>query len=378
MLNDGDLKLAVSEGIVTEEQAAALRALGDRRERERSALLGHEERFRFMRGFNDFFFAVGILLFGGGMAFFALPTPVGTLIAAIITWALAELLVARLRLVLPGILLVVFFVFFLALATPLDLWFLSGMQLPDLAALQEWFFGTRSFSRSTGGPKVVMAPETLPAIVLGLYALAGALAAALFYARFRLPFALLVVAGSLVGATLAAARHLWPQPPGHLESIVLLGCGLLVFIAAMSFDMSDRERLTRRADCAFWLHLLAAPLIVHSLVTLVTPDVAQMTTPTAWAILAIFAVLTFIAVAIDRRALLVSALIYIGIVIAYGIKGAVGTEIEKRAFVFFATLLVLGSVVLTIGVGWQPLRRTLARILPSGLMRRLPPAVAAA
>src|SRR5207249_6767605 len=32
-----------------------------------------------------------------------------------------------------------------------------------------------------------------------------------------------------------------------------------------------RERATRRADCAFWLHLLAAPLIVHSLIWLVSP-----------------------------------------------------------------------------------------------------------
>src|SRR5438874_3733945 len=43
-------------------------------------------------------------------------------------------------------------------------------------------------------------------------------------------------------------------------------------LAAMAFDASDRERATRRADCAFWLHLLAAPLIVHSLIWLVSPD----------------------------------------------------------------------------------------------------------
>ena len=42
----------------------------------------------------------------------------------------------------------------------------------------------------------------------------------------------------------------------------------------MSFDISDRERLTRRADCAFWLHLLAAPLIVHSVVSLVSEPLA--------------------------------------------------------------------------------------------------------
>ncbi len=378
-LSPDDLDAAAAEGFVTAEQVAALRAFAERRERERAALLGHEERFRFMRGFNDFFFAVGILLFGGGMAFFALPTPAGTLMAAAITWALAELLVARMRLVLPGILLVCIFVVFFALAAPVDLWFMSGMRLPDLAALQEWFFSTRWLRRSSGGgPAMVLAPETLPAVVLGLFALIGALAGGLFYARFRLPFALLVVAGCLVGAVLAATHVYWPEAPDHVESVVLLGCGLAVFIAAMSFDVSDRERVTRRADCAFWLHLIAAPLIVHSLIGLVADDVSKMTTPVAAAILAIFAVLTLVAVIIDRRALLVSALLYIGVVIAYGIKGTVGAGVEKQTFVFFATLLVLGTVVLIIGVGWQPLRRGLARLLPSALMRRLPPAVAAA
>ena len=42
--------------------------------------------------------------------------------------------------------------------------------------------------------------------------------------------------------------------------------GIAVFLAAMKFDMSDRNRVTQRTDIAFWLHLLAAPLIVHSIV----------------------------------------------------------------------------------------------------------------
>jgi predicted membrane channel-forming protein YqfA (hemolysin III family) len=144
----------------------------------------------------------------------------------------------------------------------------------------------------------------------------------------------------------------------------------------MAFDLSDRERLTRRADCAFWLHLLAAPLIVHSLITLVAPDYQTvMTMSVAVAILAIFAMLTIVAIVIDRRALLVSALIYVGIVIAYGIRttSAVGQQPDNQSFVLFATLLVLGALVLMIGVGWRPLRRLFIRLLPAALGRRLPP-----
>ena len=47
--------------------------------------------------------------------------------------------------------------------------------------------------------------------------------------------------------------------------------GLGVFALAMHFDMADPARQTRRADIAFWLRLLAAPLMVHSLISAIEP-----------------------------------------------------------------------------------------------------------
>ena len=87
--------------------------------------------------------------------------------------------------------------------------------------------------------------------------------------------------------------------------------GIAVFLAAMKFDMSDRNRVTQRTDIAFWLHLLAAPLIVHSIVYPLLTESA-LSTGAAIAILSLFAVLSFVALAIDRRALLVSSLLYLG------------------------------------------------------------------
>ena len=46
-----------------------------------------------------------------------------------------------------------------------------------------------------------------------------------------------------------------------LAIVFVLGLGVFAF--AMWWDMSDRERRTRRSDVAFWLHLAAAPLIAH-------------------------------------------------------------------------------------------------------------------
>jgi hypothetical protein len=381
-LRDDDLQIAVAEGTITEAQAESLRSLAARREAARAIELGHEERFRFMRGFNDVFFAVGIGLFAGGMAFFALPTPAGSLVAVVLTWLLAEVLVGRLRLVLPGILLVIVFALFVMAAAPVDFWFITRGQGFDFNALAEWFTAKRF---STGTPNIA----TSFFVVLIVYALVGAVAGLLFYIRFRLPFALLVIAACLVGAVVFGVYHwwmpptavsIWVFPPPHIRALTLLGCGLLTFVAAMSFDLSDRVRTTRRADCAFWLHLLAAPLIVHSLITLVAPDYqTTMSTPVASTILAIFAVLTVAAIIIDRRALLVSALLYVGIVVAYGLRStsAIGQQ-QDQFFVLSATLLLLGALVLTLGIGWRPLRRLFLRILPAALGSRLPPVAAAA
>jgi peptidoglycan/LPS O-acetylase OafA/YrhL len=112
-------------------------------------------------------------------------------------------------------------------------------------------------------------------------------------------------------------------------------------------------------------------LIVHSLISLVTPSFAQINNAIAFAILLIVAVLSVIAIAIDRRALLVSALIYIGLVIAYAL-GNRGGGLDQSA-IFFTTLVILGTFVIILGVGWQPLRRRLVALISPAIAAKLPP-----
>src|SRR5262249_13595516 len=207
---------------------------------------------------------------------------------------------------------------------------------------------------------------------LAFKAIIAAALAAVFYVRFQLPFALMLVALSLVVAVESIAARLLTVTP-TVPSLVTLACGLAVFAAAMRFDLSDRNRVTRRADCAFWLHLLASPLIVHSLILMLAPNMKDMTTNGALTIVGIAAMLTLVAILIDRRALLVSALAYLGAVIGYAITGTA----TDRTAVFFATLVILGVLVLTIGVAWFPLRRALVRLLPPVLVDRLPSTVPA-
>jgi signal transduction histidine kinase len=101
-----------------------------------------------------------------------------------------------------------------------------------------------------------------------------------------------------------------------------------------------------------------------------------MTSTVAVVVALILAVLTLVAIIIDRRALLVSALTYVGVVIGYALAGTLRTDRVDDSVVFFATLVVLGALVLTLGVGWQPIRRRLVALLPPALAGRLPPVVA--
>jgi len=374
MVEDDDLEAAVAEDVLTQAQLDALRTFVS--SRRASAERADDERFRFMRGFNDFFFAVGIVLFGAGITFFAGTSAFKNILAAAVIWALAEFLVRRMRLVLPGILLVSLFAFFafrLAQLNWASLAHFTGLPLRLTPG-----FPTR--------PNPVL--DSFEPIAITVKALAAALAATLFYLRFQLPFALLVIAGCLVlFLSMLFGPVLFPDTSAY--PLILLLCGLGVFTVAMYYDLSDRTRTTRLADCAFWLHLLAAPLIVHSLIRLLLSGPAgadasagpfglSMTTASAVTIFVIVALLTMVAILIDRRALLVSALIYLGVAIGYALTSAIRAGTDSDVSVFFATLVILGATVLILGAGWQPLRRVFLRLVPTAFVNRLPPAAYAA
>lgn len=368
MLEDTDVDAAVAAGILTPAQAVALREIAAGRTRERAITHGHEERFRFMRGFNDIFFAVGVVLFVYGLTYFAGNGAAGQALIAVIVWALAELLVGRMRLVLPGIILAFSFAMFV------------------FTSVDTFWFGSSDISGPIriGGPIQIGPPQpsgilfgilsVMPggAIAFGVKMLCAAFAAGLFYVRFRLPFALLLLAAGLIGAVLGGVGYYLPTPPRWFESLTVLACGLSVFVAAMAFDISDRERLTRRTDCAFWLHLLAAPLMVHSLISLAIGGLESMKVAVA-AIVLIVGVLAVVAIAIDRRALLVSGLSYLGFAIGYTLSGAAGNTADARAATVAATLVILGAFVLALGVGWMPLRRRVIALLSAPVANRLPP-----
>ena len=135
----------------------------------------------------------------------------------------------------------------------------------------------------------------------------------------------------------------------------------------MWWDMSDTTRQTRRADVAFWLHLVAAPMIAHPVFQMLGVFNNDIGIGTAVIVLALYLVFAFVALAVDRRALLVSSLVYVLYAMYTVIRGAGAVELSS-AF----TTLIIGSALLTLSAFWHPMRRMVVGTL--GTVRdRLPP-----
>ncbi|MEM6615715.1 MAG: hypothetical protein AAF619_04240 [Pseudomonadota bacterium] len=346
-----NLKAAVAEGILSADQSARLFAFSARQRGEATEYTSEDEPFRFVRGFRDVFIALGLILLFGGIAGSVLATfttgliflPAEPLklagvfaILSVFAWLTGELVTARLRLPLASIVTVSAFAAAIGAAT---------------------FYATVAlfFDVSEGVVGILVGVSSIVATIL-------------YYIRFGLPFALLPIAAAGVLIFISLADTISPGAIQAHASIVFGLAGIFVFIIAMAYDTRDPQRITRFAECAFWLHLLAAPLIVHSLINALG-EVNRLTTGSASLIVGIIVLIGLIALIIDRRALLVSTLIYLGTVVSFAL-GNTGLDGSEQ---FYVTLVVLGAFALTLGLGWLPLRRIVFSTLPeSGFTRRLP------
>ncbi len=362
------LALAVERDVITPAQLEALRLI----ERDLSPGQGpvqttagpsrDDEQLRFVSGFADIFVTIGILLFIG--ALFAIMGATGSTPAlagiAAASWLLAEFFTGKRRMALPSIVLLVLFVG----ATLILSLQVFAQLLPAARALPDRFW----FVPDANAPALALAAITTAAL------------AAMHYLRFRVPITVAAGTAALCLLALGMVAAAKPDLNDADVNVVLLVCGLAVFALAMHFDMSDPDRLTRRTDIAFWLHLLAAPLIVHPLIQGLLHGLGQTVGPgviygntqgltlgPAIGILWIFLILGIVALVVDRRAILVSSLIYAGTAF-----GTVVRTLGQSSLVLPTVLLVLGAFILLISAGWQPLRRAILRRLPQPLARRLP------
>ena len=206
----------------------------------------------------------------------------------------------------------------------------------------------------------------LAALVGAGVALATAVAAWAHWRRFMVPITVAAGAAAIVATGVALALAAFPSIRNAVYPLLLVG-GIAVFAVAMKWDLSDRERLTRRADVAFWLHLVAAPLIAHALFNLIGVFGNDIGVGVAVLVLALYIVFGFVALAIDRRALLVSSLAYV-LYAMYALFRSAGAIELSAAF----TAFVIGSALLTLSAFWHPIRQRVVAVL-GDLGERLPP-----
>lgn len=356
MYSQNDLDDAVAAGAISAESAASLRTFV---ETERSTTVADEEQFRLLTGFNDIFVSIAaiILLVAVGWIGQWVGTAAGTAIdgngpsflapalVAATSWGLALFFTAQRRMALPSILLLLAFVgsvfatagFVLALVVGAD-------RLNDNVQL---------------------------AGILG--AASGAVAAGaawVHWIRFRVPITIAAGAAALsaiaIGLLLAALGGSFAQAQNLVLGFVLL-LGLAIFFVAMWWDGSDPARITRRSDVAFWLHLLAAPMIVHPIFTLLGLNAGNATITEGLVVVLLYILIGLTALAIDRRALLVSALAYVLFALDELFKqfGAIELNIALTA-------LVIGSALLLLSAFWHQAREAVVKPLPQGLRSRLP------
>lgn len=353
MYTEEDLRHAVASGAISAEAADALR---NSVRGARDAPATDEENFRLINSFNDIFVTIAAVLLlvamgGIGQVFTPAldgPPPVSGLLIAGAAWGMAEYFTRVRRMALPSIVLLLAFV---------------GGVFEMLLGTVFMSFGGDNFERN----------QVLAGLLISGAALATAGAAWLHWRRFMVPITVAAGSAALTGTALAlVVTAVGPENMGEQIIIPLVfAAGLAVFGFAMRWDTSDRERQTRRSDVAFWLHLLAAPMIAHPLFHwLGVTGGENIGMGAAIGVLLVYVALGIVALAIDRRALLVSALAYVlaALTFLFDRFGAVELNVALTA-------LVIGSALLTLSAFWSPIRRAVVVQLPGNLQQRLPAAM---
>jgi hypothetical protein len=382
MADRSALESAAAAGIIRPGQVAPLFDFLATGGASASAAPPGEEDLRFIRNFHDVFLAIGIVLFAIGLAVgigtFAsgASTPeAGTLhsgglclAAAVVMWGLGELFARRRRLFLPAI----------AIVCALTAFTVFGAALLYAGALLQ-----RELNLDFSGGVI---PQE---IRLGVLIAAGCaiVAPALFYARFRLPFSLGLAGGGLAAFVIVASLVYDAALTLQYLPALYLALGLFLFSSGIVFDARDPARVSRFSDNGFWLHFAAAPLVLGGAFGLVAQAfgaegaeaiagpgrlIAGGDTAVVQSALTLLVVigLGLVSLLINRRVLIVSALLTTGIAI-----GVILNEFGLGAGALAASVLVvLGGFVLILGAGWHGVRRALLGwVKPDGGWARIFP-----
>lgn len=383
MLTAEKLDEAVRLGIITADQMQSLLAMPETMNEEAADIAaGRDEAMRLIGGGNDVFVTIGVVLLSAGL-FFAVDAFAGErpflqyAINGIFFWLVAEVVTRQHRMRLAS--------------TVLGLGFIWCVAQLVLRYVNE-AYGLSAVAGASN-PLVLLSLRAQAAPVALITGGVIIAAAALYFWRFRVPImaavialtgtflafvftALLLYDGVTAGTVPLPATEQIPDVISKALYMPLL-CGLVVFAVAVLLDLKDRARVTVWSDCAFWLHVVSAPLLVHPLFILATgQDVAfgriEPGTSATVMLGVLIAAFVFVALAIDRRSLLIPTLAYFGTLGIYYLVNSAANSTGVPPFALI--LLVVGALIIAFGAGWQRIRRLIvAPMLPTSVLDRLPP-----
>ena len=327
MYSEEDIISAIAAGVLSEDSASAFRT---HVAKSRTKTVD-EEHFRLIGGFNDIFVVIACVLLLVSVLWIGntITKWSGATLAALVAWGLAEFFTRQRKMALPSIILLLAFVINIYYAC---------------------FIGLET---SASGAVVAAAFSALGAWVHWL--------------RFKVPITVAAGAAACVALINTILIKLSPDSFRYLSFILLIS-GLVVFYVAMRWDSADINRQTRKADVAFWLHLLAAPLIIHPIFSILGIFNGHNNWYQGLVVIALYIIIAVVSLAIDRRALMVSALAYVLFTFSSLLKdfGVVGLG-------FAFTALVVGSALLLLSAFWHPCRKFVLEKLPPSLQTKLAP-----
>ncbi|MDG1073753.1 MAG: hypothetical protein P8O76_02170 [Methylophilaceae bacterium] len=323
MITENHLQSAIAAGILDETTANALKAHANNNP------IADEENFRLLSGFNDIFVVIASLLLLTSISWMS-SAPIGQYLAAITAWGLAEYFVRMRRMALPAIVLLLAFIIFI----------FAGTKYLITPIIDE---GAQAF--------------IIPSLI-------ATIAAWLHWRRFQVPITIAAGTAALVVTLLAALMTIEYNP--YIAPITVI-IGLTVFAFAMFWDSKDTQRQTKNADIAFWLHLLAAPIIIHPLFEIIGVLYGNINGLQASLVFILYLAISLISLLIDRRALMVSALGYVVYVFTTLLRDMGHIDIG-----FAVTAFTIGSALLLLSAYWHQCRHRLLAWLPAQLKPYLP------
>jgi len=328
MYTDEDLNLAVEKKVFSADSVEAFRSMMSSSSGSPAV---DEENFRLVGGFNDIFIVIAcaLLLFSSLWVISSVSEILGYIVFSGLSWGLAEIFVLKRKMALPAIVLLLAFV-------------------GGVFASSQALFGS--------------VPEVAPIISTAL----STLAAYFHWRRFQVPVTIAVGTGAALALLAAIVMSIVPESTGILMA-TLFFCGCISFTCAMYWDSADTSRTTRKSDVAFWLHLLSAPLIIHPIFWNLGVLDGNESLSNMVLVVLLYLFMAVLSILIDRRAFMVSSLMYV----IYALSSLIDNY-GGMGYSFPLTGVVMGASLLLLSIYWQRVRALFVMRLPKPFQAYVP------